>query len=118
MNKETITQIMLVPILVISIVLLVVIYEASEEKIETKELKTEIESSSLVMKSNEEWERINSLISACVQSSNDMNASYNLLKKQYEELSVKYYSSDDDYLEKENEILRKEIELYKQSERE
>jgi len=65
----------------------------------------------------EQYDGIDNLIKACIQSSNDMNASYNLLKKEYESLAIQYYSSDDDFLEKENEILRKEIELYKQSEK-
>jgi len=57
------------------------------------------------------------LVDACVQSSQDMNAAYNLLKKQYESLSIEYYASDDDYLIKENEILRKELALYQQTEK-
>lgn len=57
------------------------------------------------------------MIDACIQSSNNMNSAYNLLKKEYESLTAKYYASDDDFLIKENKILRKELDLYQRSEK-
>ena len=57
------------------------------------------------------------MIDACIQSSNNMNSAYTLLKKEYESLTAKYYASDDDFLIKENEILRKELDLYQRSEK-